>query len=267
MSIYQVDSYKVFFNDWVRKQPKKGHGEYRRLAMALSVSTTLISQVFNGQKEISLEMASEICDYLHLSEEESEYFILLVEFSKAGSFKLQTRLRKQIKERQEKAKKLENRMKKETVLDEASRQIYYSSWIYPALRLLVDIPQMSDVEKISERLQIPRNQLLKYLDFMVKNNLIVQKNSQLKIGPSSVYLPPSDPLANRNHQNWRNIAYQKMTLQNDENFFYTGLYALSEEVTDQLRKALPDFIEDILKKVRPSKSETTRCLNIDFFEF
>lgn len=267
MSVYQFDSYKNFFNDWVAKQPRKGHGEYRRLALALGVSTTLISQVFNGDKEISMEMASEICDYLHFNDEESEYFLLLVEFSKAGSFKLQTRLKKQIKDRQEKAKKLENRLKKETVLDEVSRQIYYSSWMYPALRILVDIPEMSDVEKISERLQIPKNQLLKFLDFMLKNHLIIQKNNQLKIGPSSVYLPPSDPLANRNHQNWRNLAYQKMTLHNDESFFYTGLYALSDAVADELRKTLPDFIEEILKKIKPSKSETTRCLNIDFFEF
>ena len=39
------------------------------------------------------------------------------------------------------------------------------------------------------------------------------------------------------------------------------------EVAEKIRKKLPQFIEDILKDVKPSKSETTRCLNVDFFEF
>jgi len=267
VSIYQFNSYKMFFNDWVARQPKNGHGEYRRLALALGVSTTLISQVFNGDKDISLEMASDICDYLHLNDEESEYFLLLVEMEKAGSFKLKNRLSKQIKDRKDRAKKLENRFKKETVLDESARQIYYSSWIYPALRILVDIPDLNDIEKISERLLIPKNQLLKFLEFMVKHNLIIQKQNKLKMGPSSVYLPATDPLANRNHQNFRNLAIQKMNFHNDESFYYTGLYSLSESVANELRKALPDFIEELLKKVKPSASETARCLNIDFFEF
>lgn len=39
-SIYQFDNYKKFFNSWIENQPKKGHGEYRRLALHLNVSTT-----------------------------------------------------------------------------------------------------------------------------------------------------------------------------------------------------------------------------------
>lgn len=267
MSIYQFNSYKDFFNDWVQKQPKSGHGEYRRLAISLGVSTTLISQIFNGNKQVSLEIASDICDYLHLNDDESEYFLLLVEHDKAGSYKLQNRIKKQVKDRQDKAKKLENRLKKETVLDETARQTYYSSWIYPALRILVDLPSMSSIEQIATHLEIPKNQLIKILDFMMQNNLIIQQNGKFEMGSSSVYLPPSDPLASRNHQNWRNLGYQKMIFSNESNFFYTGLYSLSEEVADHIRQKLPDFIEDILKRVKPSHSETTRCLNIDFFEF
>lgn len=267
MSIYQFDSYKNYFNDWVQKQPKSGHGEYRRLAVALNVSTTLISQIFNGDKQVSLEIASDICDYLHLNDEESEFFLLLVEHDKAGSYKLQNRLKKQIKDRQEKAKKLENRLKKETVLDEASRQIYYSNWVYPALRILVDIPSLNSIDKLSEHLQIPKNHLLKMIDFMIQKKLIVQKNNEFAMGPSTVYLPATDPLVSRHHQNWRNLSYQKMIIQNESNFFYTGLYSLSEETANEIRQQLPDFVEEILKKVRPSPSKTSRCLSIDFFDF
>jgi uncharacterized protein (TIGR02147 family) len=267
VSIYQFDSYKTYFNSWVEQQPKKGHGEYRRLSIALNVSTTMVSQIFNSEKDLSLEMACEMAEYLLLNDEEADYFLLLVEYSKAGSAKLRSRLQKQIKDRQEKAKKLENRLKNVTVLDIHAKQIYYSSWLYPAIRLLTDIPEVNTAEQISQRLSVPKNQVLKALDYLIKNQIVVQKSGKLSMGPAHTYLAPEDPLANRHMQNWRQLAFQKMNFSNDENFFYTGQYALSKEVAIEIRKQLPDFIEAILKKVKPSKSETVQCLNIDYFEY
>lgn len=267
MTVYQFDHYKKYFIHWIEQQPKKGHGEYRRLALHLNVSTTLISQIFNGDKDMSLEMAAEICDYLHLSDEESDYFLLLVEHAKAGSHKLKLRLNKQIHQRQEKAKKLESRMKKETELDDSAKTIYYSNWVYCAIRVLSDVPGLSTIEHLSERLMIPKNQLLKFIDFLTKNKLVISKGGQLSMGPSHIYLPPSDPLSLLHHQNWRTLGFQKMQIRNEENFFFSGQYSLSEDLAFQVRKELPDLIESIIKRVKPSKSETTRCLNIDFYEF
>ena len=267
VSIYQFDSYKKYFNSWVEQQPKKGHGEYRRLSLALNVSTTMVSQIFNSEKDLSLEMACEMAEYLLLNDEESDYFLLLVEHSKAGSSKLRSRLQKQIKDRQEKAKKLENRLKNVTVLDIHAKQIYYSSWLYPAIRLLTDIPEVNSADQIAQRLSVPKNQVLKVLDYLIKNQIVIQKSGKLSMGPAHTYLAPEDPLAHRHMQNWRQLAFQKMNFSNDENFFYTGQYALSKEVATEVRKQLPDFIEAILKKVKPSKSETVQCLNIDYFEY
>lgn len=267
VSIYQFDSYKQFFIKWVQSQPKNGHGEFRRLALALNVSTTLISQVFNSDKDLSLEMACEFCDYLLLNDEESEFLLLLVEYSKAGSAKLKSRLHKQIKDRQEKAKKLENRLKKDQVLDESVKQIYYENWIYPAIRILTDIPHMNSAEQISDRLQVPKNQIIKALDYLIKHNLVLQKGKTLSMGPAHIYLGNNDTQLNRHLTNWRILGFNKMNQKNEENFFYSGQYALSEKVAAQIRAELPDFIEKILKQVKPTASETTRCLSLDFFEF
>lgn len=265
-SIYQFDSYKKYFNKWVEQQPNKGHGEYRRLAMALNVSTTLISQIFNGEKELSMELACEMVDYLHLNEDEGDCFLLLVEVGKSGSVKLRNRLLRQIKERQDKARKLENRLKKDHALDDQAKQIYFSSWLYPALRILSDIPAVNTAEQIAERLQVSKNHVMKCLDFLIKHQIIIQKNNKLSLGPAHIYLPPSDPLAGRNLMNWRQLGFNKMQIQDEEQFFYSGTYALSDAVADEIRKRLPHFVEEILKEVKPSASETTRVLNIDFFE-
>lgn len=267
ISIFQFDSYKEFFNSWVNSQPHNGHGEYRRLALALNISTTMISQIFNGEKDLSLELTCEMCEYLHLNEAEADYMLLLVEHNKAGSEKLRAKFIKQIKNKQNEAKKLENRLKKDYALDESSKLIYFSSWIYPAIRILCDIPHLNSAAKIAERLQIPKNHALKCIDFLIKNKLVIEKNSGFSIGPAHIYLPATDPLATRDHVNWRQLAFQKMQILNEDHFFYSGNYALSKEVSHEIRLMLPDLIEGVLKKVKPSTSETTCCLNIDYFEF
>lgn len=267
MSVYEFDDYKNFFNQWVESLPKKGHGEYRRVALALNVSTTMVSQVFKGEKELSLELACDLCEYLNMSEDEVDYFLLMVEYRRAGSAKLQKRLHKQIKERQEKARKLENRLKKEAELSEETRAIFYSSWLYSGVRILASCDGFNDAAHISQRLNLNRNQVQKVLDFLLAHGLLTQKKGELQLGPTKTYIGASNLHTVKHHQNWRLQAFNRMVQSEDKNLFYTGPMSLSLEVADQVRQELSNLLDKIYKVVPPSESETTRCLNIDWFEF
>jgi uncharacterized protein (TIGR02147 family) len=267
MSIYQFEDYKDFFNHWVSSLPKQGHGEYRRVALALNVSTTMVSQVFKGDKELSLELACDLCEYLNMTEDEVDYFLLMVEHRRAGSVKLQKRLIKQIKDRKEKAQKLENRLKKEVELTEEVRAIFYSSWLYSGVRMLASCNDFDDSATIAQRLNLPRNQVQKVIDFLLLHGLLTQKKGELQLGPTRIYLGSSNILVSKQHQNWRLQAFNKMVANEDKNLFYTCPMSLSEEMADKLRQEISGLIDKTLKLVGPSESQTTRCLNIDWFEF
>lgn len=267
MSVYQFDDYKDFFNHWVAALPKGGHGEYRRVSLALNVSTTMISQVFKGDKELSLELACDLCEYLNLSEDEVDYFLLMVEFRRAGSIKLQKRLQRQIKDRREKAQKLENRIKKEAEMTEAQRAVFYSSWIYSGVRILASCDNFNDAAVISQRLSLPRNQVQKVLDFLLLHGLLVQKKGELQLGPTKTFIGASNLLTVKHHQNWRLQGFNRMVQDESKSLFYTGPMSLSYEVAEIIRQELSNLLDKVYKVVPPSASETTRCLNIDWFEF
>jgi uncharacterized protein (TIGR02147 family) len=271
MSVYDFDDYKMFFNDWVQSQPREGHGEYRRLALSLGISTTLVSQVFRGGndqgKDLSLEMTAELCDYLSLNDDESEYLLLLVEFAKAGSTKLKKKFQRQIRQRQDKARKIENRVKKDIEMDETTKSIFYSSWIYSGIRILTDTELGNDAAEIAKRLHLPRNQVQKVIEFLLEHKLCLMKEGKLKMGPARTHIGSSNLLVVKHHQNWRLQAFQKMIQTDDDNLFYTSPMSLSFEVAEKIRRELPSFIEKISASVGPSKSETVRCLNIDWFEY
>jgi len=266
-SIFQFEDYKDFFNHWVSTLPKQGHGEYRRVALALAVSTTMVSQVFRGDKELSLELACDLCEYLNLTEEETEYFLLLVEHRRAGSIKLKKRLQKQIKERREKAQKLENRLKKETEMSEEQRAVFYSSWMYSGVRILASCGGFNNAELIAQRLNLPRNQVQKILEFLLSHGLLVQKKDELHLGPTKTYIGSSNLLTVKHHQNWRLQAFNRMVQDDSKNLFYTGPMSLSHEAAELLRQEISNLLDQIFKVVPPTASETTRCLNIDWFEF
>jgi len=265
MNIYQYTDYKKFVNDWMKSRPKSGHGEFRRFAMALNVSTTMMSQVFRGDKHISLEMACELADCLSLTEEESDFFLLLVNYKKSGSYKLEKKYLKRIQEISEKNKKVSSRVKADLTISEIDKAIYYSSWMYGAIRILSTINGLNDAEKISEYLKLPKNKIVNAIDFLNKAGLISLKAGRISEIKGDTFIPQDHPLVNRHHQNWRQLAFQKMQVSESDDLFFTGPITLSKEAVEEIRSILLESIKKTKDIVSNSDAQLLKCLNIDFF--
>lgn len=266
-TIFAYNDYKKFFNAWVELKPKNGYGEYRKVSQALNLSTTMISQVFKSDKHLSMEMAADLCDYLGLTDDETDFFLLLVEYQKAGSLKLKIKLERQIKKSQEKSAKLESKVKKDIELSDGDKVIYYSSWLFQAVRLLSDIDGFGDADVIALRLNLPKNQIQKVIHFLLETNLCKREKGLLKMGPAITHINSKSPMVSRHHLNWRLRGHQQMTFNDEKNFFATVPMVLSVELAEKLRQELPQFIQNITSEIVSSKSEVVRCLNIDFFEY
>lgn len=266
MSIYDHKDYKVYVNEWVKSLPKQGHGEFRKLSLHLGVSTTMISQVFRGEKHLSLEMAYEIGEFIGLNDDEIDYFLLLVEYNRAGSHKLEKQLLKQIVSRQNKAKKLENRIRKDVELSEEVKTIYYSNWYYCAVWILSSIDGFDDVTTIAKKLNMTRQQTQKIVDFLLENQLCRYEKNKLTNGSRSTFISANHPLVTKHHMNFRSLGLNKMALSDDESLFFTGPMSVSKNVAEKIRQELPNFIEQIKKLVGSEEPEVSRCLNIDYFE-
>ena len=267
MKIFRFESYKDFVNNWIEELPNNGRGEYRRIANQLQVSTTMVSQVFRGDKHLSLELANDLADYLNLNDLETDYFFLLVECSRAGTTRLKQRLEKRIKLARAHALKLETRMTKDTEMNETTMTQFYSSWIYSGIRAMAALPGVNDAQEIATRLSLPRTQVQNVLEFLISNGLVLHEDGQLKVGPKQTHIGADSPLVAKHHQNWRLLGFHKMALNDTDNMFWTGPMSLSIETAELIRAELPNFIERISKMVLPSPSETTRCLTIDWFSF
>lgn len=267
MQIYNYIHFRDFLNDFLKCLPKRGHGVLSQWAKELGVSTTLISQILLNKKLLGLEMAEALTRYLSFSKSETDYFLLLVEFDRAGSKNLKDYFFKKIKELQDSSRHYKNRVQNSAELSENVKAEYYSNWSYAGITNLVACKNISSIEEIASRLKLPRASVLQVVEFLVQNHIIEEKNSGWQVTSQSTYISPISSLTQIHHHNWRTRAVHKMDERKNEDLFYTSPMSLSEDLALKIRGQLVNLIGDLHKQVAPSPSEVVRTLNIDWFEY
>lgn len=267
MSIYEFIDYKKFLKKWLEDQPKQGRGLIRKMADHLRISSTMMSHILSGEKNFSLEAANDLAVFIGMDDAESEYFLLLLFYAKAGSFALRERFKKKILSEQKRAREITKRVKADADLPDIAKTVFYSNWLYTGIRNMSACPGLQNIDEIASHLNLPRATVKKVVEFLLKNELCLEKDGKLIPGPKQTHVGHQSPLVSRHHQNWRLQGFSKMIDSEDKNLFFTAPMSLSHETAEQIRQKIPGFIEEIIKLVRPSPSETIRCLNIDWFDY
>jgi uncharacterized protein (TIGR02147 family) len=267
ISIFDFEDYKAFVNARIQDMPKKGYGQYQRLAEHLRINSVTISQIFKGARELGIDQALEVSEFLGLSETERDLFLLLVDHARAGSQKWKSFIEKKIRLKKIEARNLKSRVQPEKDIKEEARSTFYSNWYYSGIRLSTSIESLATLEAIAQHVQLPRALVAEVLKFLIQQRLVVEKDGRYVIGPKSTHVESTSPLVNRHHANWRIKGLQKMGNMDSEELFFTAPLSLSQDALEEIRKDLTNFIGVTTKKVKESESEVLACLNIDWFKF
>jgi len=267
LSIFEFSNYRKYLEAWIESLGERSYGSKGRIAVALGVSSSLISQVLKGEKTFTPDQTSELCDFLGLVEIESDYFHLLVELDRSGRHSYREKLQRKIKLLQDQSRRIGKRVPRAKELTDEQRAIYYSSWLYTGIRNLTAVPNLNQAELIAEHLHLETAVVTRVLRFLVENGLCGEKNGKITYGPASTHVDRESPFVNKHHQNWRLQAISHMERKFDRDVFFTSPMSLSLEAAQEIRTLLPNIIQAIMKISGPSSSELTACLNIDWFEF
>lgn len=267
MSLFEHTNYKKWVRDWLHGQPRQGRGQLRRIAEYLNASPTIVSQVFNGDRELTPEQAVLLCEYMALSKLETKYFLTLVNHSRAGSVRYKKVLEEELQEIRAQSKEIKNRVQQNTVLSESAKAILYSNWYYLAVWSLTAIPGFDNLESLAMRLGIGKKKVREALDFLLLHGLVVEdEKNNFKVGPTLIHLESSSPQIPRHHQNWRLQAFNHYEKPRDGELFYSAPVTLSEKDTRRLKEKMLKFISESVDLIKDSPSEKLYCLCLDWFE-
>ena len=265
MGVFEFKDYRVFLENYLAKLPKRGHGEITKIATAIGVHSTLLSLIISGKRDLSAEQAYDLARYLQLTDLETEYFSLLVLHSRAGNHRYKTHLQKKLEEVLAQSKKLSQRFEHEKTLTEVERAIFYSSWLYSAIRLFTSVDDGKTVEEICEKFLQPRQKVVSILNFLVSTGLAVHEKDRYKMGVQRTFLEHGSPHLVKHHMNWRNKAVQKADNISETELMFTSPMSLSKEDFHKIRESLAGLLKSVSATVKDSPAKDLACLNIDLF--
>ncbi|MGK5082506.1 TIGR02147 family protein [Bdellovibrionota bacterium FG-1] len=261
-SIFDYQNYKAYLVDWVEE---KGRGERSKIASVLRCHLAYVSQVLNDDAQLSLEQADQLNTYLAHSEDQAEFFLLLVSLERAGTASLRKLYETKIKRILHERTLLENRLKNKKVLPAESQAIYYTAWYYSAIHLLISIPGFQTKEEIARHLRLPMNQINQALEFLVATGLAEFNKARYQSGQVTLHLTNDSPWLPRYHSNWRLQAIQSLDRPQENQLNYTSVVSMSEEDAPAIRKILIEAIEQVRAVVRKSPEKGAYCYTVDFF--
>jgi uncharacterized protein (TIGR02147 family) len=264
-TIFDYLNYKDYINERITDSPSKGRGIKLKISEFLNCQTAFVSQVLNGDPNFSLEQAVKLNKFFEHTREEARYFLLLLQFLRAGSTELQEFFKLEMKEILDKRTDLKNRLDIKNSLKKVDQQIYYSNWLYACIHMMVAIPEFQTSQAISRHLNLPREKVVEIITFLEETGLIQKKGAHYEIGVTKIHLSKDSPQIQRHHTNWRMQAIRSIDINDSADLHYSTIVSMSKADTPKIKEILIKAIEECRSVIRDSKEEKIQSICIDFF--
>lgn len=267
MDLFQFDSYKTYVVKRVQAMPRRGHGEFTKIAKTIGVNPVIVTQVLKGDRDFNEEQGLRLGSYLGLRGLELDYFMRLIAFEKAGTHDLKAFHREALNQLRREADKARSRIAEFRELDEAAKSVFYSDWSYSATRLSTLLDRMKTPEAIADKLGISRTRANEIVEFLLSVGLCeYNAKGELDVGPNSTHLDASSRFVNSHRRNWRIKGLESLNRVTPEELLLSAPCAISNADFQFIKSALIDILATLTKRAPNSKPETLACLNIDWFK-
>ncbi len=262
---YEFSNYKSYLKAVERERSFFQKGFRSRLAEVLDCQNAYVTQVLNTDANFSLEQALKVSSFLDLGERETRYFLLLVEHARAGTKDLRLYFEKDLNLLRNEHLNIKERILKSNALTSENQKIYYSSWLFAAIHIVVTIPQYRTIPKIASAFGLSEEFTRETILFLLSAGLLEEKRGELAPGPTQIHLDRDSVHINQHHANWRIAALQFLFSGADQGVRYSTVSSLSVDDAEKLKVKLVQVIAEYVQTVEPSKEQTLFNFNLDFY--
>src|SRR5437016_3714585 len=139
MSPFEFKEYKSFVR-WKIDGNRGIRGYQSQLARAAGCSRSFLSQVLGRDIDLTRDHAAGLGEFWSLDPLQFEYFLTLVDLSRVRSEHLRNHLERKLARIRGDHSNLSKRLGKEAIDGARAELIYYSSWTYGAIHMLLCVP-------------------------------------------------------------------------------------------------------------------------------
>ena len=263
--VYSFKDYRSYLR---QEFSGKGEGRGRRgqLAQKIGCQTSFLSQVLTDRAHLSLEHAIKTSAFLSHDRGEKTFFMLLVQFGKAGSKDLEDFFENEIVKIRKSRESIKERINVKTELSSEDQMKYYSSWYYSAVHILSALPEFNSIENMVRKLKLDIGTVKNAAEFLEARGFISKKGQRFSIGSTRIHLPNGAAMLPRHHSNWRIKAIEAADNVQDGDLHYSAILGISKRDQRKFKERLLQIIQEFEPVISSSKEEIPLVFLVDLFE-
>lgn len=265
MTVFDFSNYKEFLRHQIdTTQVRRGY--HTRLAEAAGCSRSFLSQALSGDIDLTRDHAAGLCRFWNFQNLELEYFLSLVDLSRARTRTLQEHLTERLHKLRQDQNSLTTRVGRPKLVDERVESVYYSSWTLAAVHMLLTISKFRNAQDIADRLKLDLATVERVLNKLSDIGVIQYSETSWRPLSTDMNLAETSALSATNHSNWRNKAIANLQDRKPDSVYYSSVFTLSQKDADKLRGLVKAFIMESRQMIVASPAQNLFCMNIDLFE-
>lgn len=265
MSIWDFTEYRPYMTEKLGAEGSR-NGLRKQLAAAIPVHTTFVSQVLKGRAEFSLEQAEAINTFFGHTEDESDYFLLLLLKARAGTKGLKERFEKKLRELRDSRMNIKARLDVQSEASPQDRERFYSSYLYGAIHVLSAIPKLKTPAAIAESLRLPRAQVQDIVEFLLRIGVLKEERGLLAPGSRHMHLGNESELILKHHANWRLHTLTNLQYLNKDDLHYSACMTLSQDDAFRVKDSILDNLKTNMSIVAASPEDVGYVMSFDFYK-
>ncbi len=268
--IYNYLEYRKYIKDTVEQKKKVGMKmTYESLATSIRVQKSYLSKVLTGNAKLNRDQAYLLCESFKLSNEEKDFFFLLLDYDTSAISNRRKDLLKQIKEIQKVKCRPKEYIQSKSIISKNDTNLYYLDPLHQLVHMALTIKEFNKSPKaLCDSLNISEEKFTSILSSLETMKIIEIDKNGIKVLIESVHLEDQSSLYWPWKSQLNNMANSRLQYKKcDEDISFSVVFTCDQETKEKIRNDFFKLLEKSQKLVNKSKSKNMCQLNFDLFKW
>ena len=265
VDVFEFNNYLEFLVKLVDWRHERGQTR-AELAQVMGCQAAYFSQVLKGRVELTEDHAIKLCAFLGFSEDQTDYFLLILRKARAATPELSKYLETRRKRVIDRRRKVEERVASEKRAQVDESTLYYcSDWLPSCLHLATSSDRFQTRAALAKRFEIAEDLVDFHLRELEKHGFVAFEGGRWKFVGRSIHFPKSSPLDLQFQTSRRLLGMNSLSRRNTDDLHYSAILGTDAETFRAVKERLLETIEELHRTVEPSPSEDVYTVSLDFF--
>lgn len=265
LNVFNFKDYKTYLKRFFEEN-KKQRGLSKRMAEAANCQPSYLSQVLSTKAQLTMDQALGAAIFLNFNSAEQDYFLLLVNYERAVTKELQQALKNKITKIQEEQSDIGKKLSRTPPVNSEAMVKYFSSWLYSYIHLLTSIEAYQTLEAIAQKVFLPKEETLNYLQELENLNLVHKDGMRWIHTGKEIHIDSKSSLITYHHQNWRSQSMINAQKGMDvDSIHFSGVYSISKKDFAPIKEKITSLLKEVNQAATQSGSEEIAIFCCDYF--